>query len=61
MTLGQKMTRYRAKHKMTQKDLAQAVGVTVQTICNIETEQQTPSRLTEQKILLVIEEEEHED
>jgi len=37
------------------------VGVTVQTICNIETEQQTPSRLTEQKILLVIEEEEHED
>lgn len=61
MTLGQKMTRYRAKHKMTQKDLAQAVGVTVQTICNVETEQQTPSRLTEQKILLVIEEEEHED
>jgi len=61
MTLGQKMTRYRAKHKMTQKALAQAVGVTVQTICNIETEQQTPSRLTEQKILLVIEEEEHED
>ena len=55
--LRDKMVRYRAKHRLTQRDLADKAGVTVQTICNIETGQQTPSRVTEQKILLAIEEE----
>lgn len=55
MTLGEEMTRFRAKYKLTQKEFAYIVGVTVQTICNVETGQQTPSRVTEQKIRMAME------
>ena len=55
MTIGEEMTRFRAKHNLTQKELADIVGVTVQTICNVETGQQTPSRVTEQKIRIAME------
>lgn len=61
MALKDQMIRFRAKHRMTQKEFAARAGVTVQTICNVETGQQTPSRTTEQKILLVIEEGENGD
>lgn len=56
MSLAEEMTRYRARHRLAQKDLAAQAGVTVQTICNIETGQQTPSRVTEQKIRIAMEE-----
>lgn len=55
MTIGEEMTRFRAKNNLTQKELADIVGVTVQTICNVETGQQTPSRVTEQKIRIAME------
>lgn len=55
MTIGEEMTRFRAKRNLTQKELAHIVGVTVQTICNVETGQQTPSRVTEQKIRIAME------
>ena len=55
MTLGEEMTRFHAKYKLTQKEFAYIVGVTVQTICNVETGQQTPSRVTEQKIRMAME------
>lgn len=61
MSLAEEMTRYRAKNRLTQRDLAQAAGVTVQTICSVETGQQTPSRITEQKIRLAMEEVHDED
>ena len=61
MELKDQMARFRARHRMTQRDLAKLADVSVQTICSVETGQQTPSRLTEQKILLAMEEAEHED
>lgn len=41
---------YRSKHKVTQEDLAQAVGVTRQTIIAIEKGNYTPSVLLALKI-----------
>lgn len=56
MTLAEKMLTYRAKHRMTQPEFAKKCGLSTQTVCSIETGQQTPSRITELKILLVVEE-----
>lgn len=56
--LGQKMLNYRAKHGLSQVKLAQICNVTTQTICNVENGVQNPSKLTRQKILNVIEEDE---
>ena len=60
MELKDQMIRFRAKHRITQKALAEKAGVTVQTVCNVETGQQTPSKVTAQKIILAMEEEENE-
>ena len=57
MSLADEMVRYRAKERISQTELAKRVGVSLQTINSVETGQQTPSKLTEQKIRLVIEEE----
>lgn len=56
--LGEKILKYRAKHDMSQVEFARKCGVTVQTICNIENGIQNPSKLTKQKILILIAEEE---
>jgi len=61
MTLAERMVIYRAKERLSQKDLAQQCGVTLQTINNIENETQTPSRVTVAKIELVIGREEKKD
>lgn len=53
--LQQKMVRYRAKHNISQSELAQKCSLSLQTISCVETGIQKPSRLTEQKILCVIE------
>ena len=55
--LSDKMVVYRAKHRMSQKDFAELCGVSTQTINSIETGKQDPTRITEAKIRLVIEEE----
>lgn len=52
--LREKMVYYRAKHKLTQKELAEKVGVSLQTINSIETGAQKPSAVTIAKIKLVI-------
>lgn len=52
--LRERMIYYRAKHKITQKELADRVGVSLQTINSIETGTQTPSKVTVAKIRLVI-------
>lgn len=56
MTLQEEMVRYRAKQKISQTELARRCGVTVQTINSVENGTQTPSKLTETKIRLVLEE-----
>lgn len=61
MALKDKMIRFRAKHNLSQDALAGKAGVSKQTIYMIETGQQNPSRLTEQKILLAMEEGENEN
>lgn len=58
MTLGERMIKYRAVQRISQSKLAEQCGVSLQTICSIETGQQNPSKVTEQKIKLVIGEEE---
>lgn len=54
--LSDKMVRFRAKHRINQKQLAQMCGLSTQTINSVETGQQNPSRVTEAKIRLVVEE-----
>lgn len=58
MELKDMMVRYRAKNRMTQTDLAQECGVSLQTINSVENGTQTPSKVTEAKIRLVVEEDE---
>jgi DNA-binding XRE family transcriptional regulator len=48
------MLDYRARHNLSQAKFAQMCHLTMQTICNIENGVQSPSRLTERKILNVI-------
>lgn len=55
--LSDKMVVYRAKHRISQRELAEMCGVSTQTINSVETDQQKPSRVTETKIRLVIEKE----
>ena len=54
MALADRMIQYRAKERMTQVDFAEKVGVSVQTICAVETGAQNPSKITKAKIELVI-------
>lgn len=58
--LSDRIVYYRAKNRVTQKELAEKCGVTAQTIHNIECGYQKPSRVTLAKILLVIGEEQNE-
>ena len=58
--LAQAIVNYRAKERLSQKEFAAKAGVSLQTICNIETGQQEPSRVTVAKIMLVINNKEEE-
>lgn len=55
MTLQELMILYRGKERITQRDLAERCGVSLQTINYVENGLQNPSKLTEQKIRLVVE------
>lgn len=57
MKLPERMLDYRAKNDMSQREFAEKVKVTIQTINSIERGLQEPSRLTRKKIELVIGEE----
>lgn len=56
MTLAEKMVQYRAQENISQGELARRCKVSTQTVNNIENGLQSPSKLTEAKILLVIKE-----
>lgn len=57
MNLPERMLDFRAKNNMSQRELAEKVKVTIQTINSVERGLQEPSRLTRKKIELVIGEE----
>lgn len=57
MDLTEKMIRYRAKHRLTQKQFAEMCGISQQTLCSVETGQQIPGKMTLAKIMLAMEEE----
>lgn len=54
MKLSEKMVLYRAKERITQAELAKRCGLSLQTINSIESEQQSPSKVTIAKINLVV-------
>lgn len=57
-TLQEEMILYRARHNISQTELAERCGVTLQTINSIENGKQNPSKLTLAKIKNVVENEE---
>lgn len=54
MSLQDEMVQYRARNKMSQTEFAEKVGVTLQTINSVENGHQTPSKVTEAKIRIVL-------
>ena len=54
LDLKSAMLDYRAKHNISQTELARRCKLSTQTVCNIENGTQSPSKLTERKILNVI-------
>ncbi len=58
MTLQERMIEYRAKERISQTELAERAGVTLQTINQVENGRQEPGKMTVAKIELVIGKEE---
>ena len=54
LDLKSAMLDYRAKHNISQTELARRCKLSMQTVCNIENGTQSPSKLTERKILNVV-------
>lgn len=54
MTLQERMIEYRAKERITQSELAERAGLTIQTINQVENGRQEPGKMTVAKIELVI-------
>ena len=54
MTLRDAILVYRAKNRLSMREFAEKCGVTMQTIYNIESVGQNPSRITATKIKLVL-------
>lgn len=52
--LQTKMLAYRARNNISQSELARRCGLTLMTINSIENGRQSPSKLTETKIRLVV-------
>ena len=58
MSLQDRMIEYRARERITQAELADRVGVSVQTLCSVENGSQEPGKVTRAKIELIIGKEE---
>ena len=54
MKLSEQMVRFRAENDLSMKEAAEKAGITLQTWAHVEREIQTPSRLTEQKIRILV-------
>lgn len=55
--LANRMLVYRAKHRLSQKEFSELVGLSTMTVNSIESGRQTPSALTKTKIMLVLDKE----
>ena len=53
-SLADRLVMYRAKYRLTQKELAERCGVSAQTIHSIENGYQKPTKVTLAKILMVV-------
>lgn len=53
--LGEKMVVFRARNRLSQADLAKMCGCSLQTINSVENGTQSPSKVTEAKIRLIVE------
>ncbi len=60
MSIIDDMIKYRAKERISQAELARRCGVSLQTVNSIETGQQNPSRVTLEKIKMVVEKKEEQ-
>ena len=58
-TLQQKMLEYRAREDISQAELAKRCNLTTPTVAMVERGLQEPSKLTESKILLVVDNKEN--
>ena len=54
MTLQEMMVRYRAKNNMSQDDLAREIGLSKQTVWAVEKGLRKPSKLTAERIKLIV-------
>lgn len=61
MTLQEKMVTYRAKHNISQAELANRCKLSLQTVHSIESGLQSPSRVTEAKIRLIVDDDDKEE
>lgn len=60
MTLGEKIIRFRAKHRLSQVEFAEMCDISIQTLSAIENEKQAPWKTTELKILMAMEDADNE-
>lgn len=58
MMIGEEMLKYRAKKSLSQEAAAKLAGITKQTWYSVENGLQKPSKVTETKIRLIMEEKE---
>lgn len=56
MSIGEEMLKFRAKENISQETAAKRAGITKQTWYTVENGIQTPSKLTETKIRIVMDE-----
>lgn len=61
MTLQEQMVRYRAKNKLTLEQLAKEIGLSKQTVWAIEKGAREPTRITAEKIRLIVGEKQDEN
>ena len=55
MTLPERMIRYRAIHNVSQEEFAKRCGLSKQTVYAVENGIQEPSKITREKIIIVLE------
>ncbi len=60
MSLQDRMIEYRARERLSQRELAERCGVSVQTLNSVEQGIQEPTKITKAKIELVVGKEENE-
>lgn len=53
--LSDRIIVYRAKHRLSQGEMAKRCGISLSTLCSVEKRDQTPSKMTLAKIMLVLE------